>query len=254
YFSFEFANSVVEAMVDVIAPAGYFLVGHAEAFPALGILEANFSSATYYYRQMTPGERAATTHPPGRTLSIPGIGVGTLYPSASQISQLTEAGASYLAELADKKKTSRDSIPPPPTPDQMLVEAELARAKTLADAADTDQAIDALNRLAQGAGGLDPRVYFLMALVSDQRSNLDHAVSSVKKAIFLDRSFVIAHYFHGVISEREGDDRTAARCFRNVAQLVEGVDGDAEVEEADGLTAGRLRAIVDERIRELGRS
>jgi hypothetical protein len=64
---------------------------------------------------------------------------------------------------------------------------------------------------------------------------------------------VIAHYFHGVISEREGDDRTAARCFRNVMSLVERVEGDSEIEEAGGLTAGRLREITVERVREIGR-
>jgi len=254
YFSFDFANSVVDAMIEVIAPGGYFLVGHAEAFPALGSLEANFSSATYYYRQMTPGERAATTHPPGRTLSIPGIGVGTLYPVPSRVSLLTEAGASYLAELSDRGQAERDSIPPPPTPEQLLVEAELERAKQLADAAETDGALEVLEGLAQGAGGVEPRVYFLMALVSDQSGNLERAVSCVKKAIFLDKTFTIAHYFHGVISEREGDDRTAARCFRNVLSLVEREDADAEIDEAGGLTAGRLRAIATERVRELGRS
>jgi chemotaxis protein methyltransferase CheR len=232
---------VVESLTETLAPGGYLLVGHAESFPALAKLEAVFSNATYYYRRAAAGERAGTTTPPGRTLSIPGIGVGTLQPSVAPPSPWSWPAA-------------ESSVPGIPTAEELALEADLECARAHADRGETSPALEILAQLATGAGDLDPRVHFLQAIVFDQDGNSERAIGCLRKALFLNREFTIAHYYLGVVCEREGDDKTAARCFRNVCRLVDRLPDDAEIGEAKGLMVGRLREIVTERINELERT
>jgi chemotaxis protein methyltransferase CheR len=254
YFAFGVADQVVESLIETIAPGGYLLVGHAESFPALGQLEAVFSNATYYYRRTLEGERAATTAPPGRTLSIPGIGVGTLRPSTLPSPSWPGPRAISTDGITQTWSEASPSAPMALSAEQAELEAGLDRARSHADRGEANEALEILEQLAAGAGDLDPRVYFLQAIVFDQGGASDRAIGCLKKALFLHKEFTIAHYYLGVICDRDGDTRSAARSFRNVNRLIERLPDDAEIDEARGLMASRLREIVTERINELERS
>jgi hypothetical protein len=54
-----------------------------------------------------------------------------------------------------------------------------------------------------------------------------------------------------VVHERQGDTKSAGRYFRNALNLLESMPLDQPLEEAEGLTVGRLLEIVEARVQEV---
>jgi chemotaxis protein methyltransferase CheR len=127
----------------------------------------------------------------------------------------------------------------------------LTKARDLANSGEIEKALEILIKLAEGAGRLDYRVHFLLAVVSDQSAKVDQAISSLKRAIFLDKGFVIGHYYLGVLYQREGNNKQASRFFNNAKKLLDEMDPDELLDEADGLTPERLKEIVHGRTEEI---
>ncbi len=226
YFPFQTADNIVSGYREMIRPGGYLFLGHSEAFPALGNFEAIHSDATYYYRRYVKEPKRLSMAAPA-SASIPGFAVRpTLMPS-------THAGRGSFYGLSDNATVAADS----PI-------ARMETAREMADNGHTAEALKILEQLAATELRLDHRVHFLYALISDHTGYAMRASESLKRAIFLEKNFVVGHYYLGVICQREGDDGAAKRHFKNVLRLLDDISPDAELEEAEGLTAGRLKEIV----------
>jgi chemotaxis protein methyltransferase CheR len=74
---------------------------------------------------------------------------------------------------------------------------------------------------------------------------------ALRRAIYLDRDFVLAHYYLGLALQRRGDSRAAERSFRNVLALLEERNTEETLADADGLTVGSLRQLTDKHLQEL---
>lgn len=245
YFSYEASNSIIGALADMIKPGGYLIVGHAESFPALRELEAIYAHATYYYQKSTGRRHSSISAQPVHTVSIPGIGVheverrsSTLYP---RISTLQPSRTLDLEEVAVQAGEDEGDL--------LAIELETAQDHT--DMGELGKAKTILDRLVEGPGKLHHRVHFLRALIADQENRTQEAMASLKQSIFLNKQFAIGHYYHGVICEREGDRLAAARYFRNVCGIARSLPDDSELDEGGGMTAGVLREIAEERIKEV---
>ncbi len=92
---------------------------------------------------------------------------------------------------------------------------------------------------------LRPEPYYLLGLVYQQHGLLEMALDALKKTIYLDREFVLAHYDLAHVYLRQGDTRSARRPLQNVRQLLAGRPKDQPIPEGDGLVAGRLRELVE---------
>jgi chemotaxis protein methyltransferase CheR len=237
YFQYELADNVVRAIADEMVPEGYLLVGHAEAFPSMRELEAIYAHATYYYRNATR-RRTFALEPSGAGLSIPGLPVAPLPPLQPE----------RPASEPSPRPSRLPSVPPPPIEES--ASAGLARAREHAEMGEVEEAQRLLDELLSDEAKLVPRAHFLQALVHDQGGRPGEAISSLRRAIFLEKEFAIAHYYQGVICGREGDRGTARRCFRNVLALLESVPEETELDEGGNVNSGRLAEIVRERIRE----
>ncbi len=249
YFSFDLANEISAALADRVNPGGYMLVGHADSFPALGQLQAIYQGGTYYFRKPVRSDPAPRNRRPSRLEIIPGIGVD---PTGRHLAEL----ADHALAGAKKRMPSRlprfgfDEIPPVDSGGDRVSEL-LDQARDSADQGDLETATELLEELAQGGGRVDHRVYFLKAIVAEQRGQIPSTVASLKQAIFLKRDFVIAHYYMGVICEREGHKKDAMRYFRNTNRLLREHQGDWAMDEAEGLSAEKLAEIVENRLKEL---
>ena len=254
YFAFQFANEVVASFGDLAHPGTYLLVGHSEAFPALSQMDVIYSHATYYYRyHKDPGERAdRQSIAPAPTLSIPGIGVKTVVPLSpvpdEQGRPVFQAGA---VRIVEEKPPQKRMPPKRPSRRGLNITSELEQARRLANQGKVNDAFNRLSILAEGQGNLDYRVHFLRAIIADQAGHVQEAMKSLKQAIFLNKNFVIGHFYLGVINQREGKIKNASRSFRNARNLVDKLSPDHLLDEAEGLTAGRLREIVDARFEEI---
>jgi chemotaxis protein methyltransferase CheR len=267
YFPYQLANAVVDGFAEIMVPGGYLLVGHSEAFPALAHLETVYTNATYYYRRSIPGEAGSKPASRENVMALPGIGVETVIPSAPASNAVPPADSPSAATPASRASSSgppstsvkgKRRVPSTATSQSttqrrsaMDMDGILRSMRDLANSGKVNDAFERLTALTMATGKLDYRVHFLRAIVGDQAGKLGEAVRSLKQAVFLNKKFVLGHFYLGVVHERQGDLKSAGRYFRNVLHLLESLPLEQPLEEAEGLTVGRLFEIVEARVKEV---
>lgn len=237
YFPYKTSDDIIRQFRDTLRPGGFLLVGHSEAFPSLGNFEPIYSSATYYYRRHLDDAAFRLTMPAAATAAIPGIAVRSTY------MPLRPSSIAAPFPVSSMPRYSFSSIPEPVD--------ELSVARELANGGNSEEALALLDDLAVGRGRLDHRVHFLKAIVVDHKGQARQATDSLKRAIFLNKNFVVGHYYLGVISQREGDRAAALRHFKNVIRLLDKLPPSQPLEEAEGLSAKWLREMVGGQFEEL---
>ncbi|MBN2529783.1 MAG: hypothetical protein JXR76_25555 [Deltaproteobacteria bacterium] len=243
YFPTKLATRICEVFSNCITEDGYLLLGHSEAFPSLKDLKTVYSHATYYYHKKTANE-------PERALSrislVPGLGPYDPEKMIMPVHYETPAfaGGSPRTAVSDTFTAMFQT-------ESTVLDEDLKRVRDLSMEGELTKASEMLQKLERSAGKLDFRVYFLKALVADQQNEPEEALAHLKQAIFINKEFVIGHYYQGVIAERFGDLRTARRGYRNTCQLAENMRPDVEINEGGGIRAGRLMEIATERLKEL---
>lgn len=124
-------------------------------------------------------------------------------------------------------------------------DAELAqhKAKALANLGALEEAAKASER-SIGMAPLDKHTYLIKALVMIELNDLDRAEEALRKAIFLDTSFVEAHFQLGLMQLRRGDRKAGMRSLSNALDLAEEIEPDRKVHNAPGMVFGRLADIL----------
>ncbi len=146
------------------------------------------------------------------------------------------------------------AIASPPAPAECRAEASeerLAEIRELADRGECEKALRIVGTL-QEKHRLDPTVHFYQALVLEQMGDHARNERSLRQAIYLDRSFVLAHFYLGMCLARKREAREAARTFRNVIKIVSGVEAFTIMPHGDGITAGDLRELAEMNLEVLG--
>jgi chemotaxis protein methyltransferase CheR len=232
YFDSAATASVLARFHEALADDGWLMVGHAES---------GFSGLQRFH-----------------TMSLPGA---TLYQKQKQrqTSQANGAGAEFLAALSvnDFPKDGAAAEPGPPgmmpggqPEDPSAVspaahsEAAFEQVRLLANRGEWRQAADECQRLIE-AGGFDALTHFYYALVLEQLEGTEKAEQALRRAIYLDRKHVLAHYHLGLLQLKERRAIQAARSFENVIQLLaEREDDTQQLAEADGLTVAELKELA----------
>lgn len=121
------------------------------------------------------------------------------------------------------------------------------KAKALASLGDAATALDlCLRSLALDA--MDKHTHLIMALVLLELGRLREAEQAFRKAIYLDRLFVEAHFQLGLLRLRIGSPGPGMKCLRTALAMAEAGDPDREVHGAPGTTYGRLAEILKSEI------
>ncbi|MDP3512109.1 MAG: CheR family methyltransferase [Sulfuritalea sp.] len=102
---------------------------------------------------------------------------------------------------------------------------------------------------AVAADKLDPGLRYLLAAVLAEQGQSEAATAALKQALYLDQDFVLAHYALGNLYRRRGQPGPAAKHFANARELLTGYPPGDSLRDAEGLTAGRLLDIIDNRER-----
>lgn len=92
---------------------------------------------------------------------------------------------------------------------------------------------------------LDPAVHYLKANILVEQGRLEEAAAGFRRVLYLDPRFPLAYFALGNLLKRQGKSREAARQFANALELLGGCDPHSVVPEAEGLTAGRLREVIE---------
>jgi len=98
---------------------------------------------------------------------------------------------------------------------------------------------------ARAENPLNKAACMLLATVRLEQARIDEAMDNLRKALYIDQDFVIAHFMLGKLLMETGGGREAAmRHFDAAYRLLETEKEDAVVPETDGVMAGRLREIL----------
>jgi chemotaxis protein methyltransferase CheR len=107
-----------------------------------------------------------------------------------------------------------------------------------------DQAADWAQR-AIAADKVNPGFYYLLGTILEEQHRPADAAQALQRALYLDSTFVLAHYTLGTLTLREHGRKAAHRHFLNAASLLARLPKDEGLPESEGLTAGRLLAIIE---------
>ncbi len=94
----------------------------------------------------------------------------------------------------------------------------------------------------------NPGCYYLLALIFREQGEIEEAMTSLKRSIYLDSDYVLAHYTLGNIILREGNFKKAEKHFGNALSILNTYKEDDIIPESDGVSAGRLIEIIKTKI------
>jgi chemotaxis protein methyltransferase CheR len=97
---------------------------------------------------------------------------------------------------------------------------------------------------ALAADRLNAGLHYLRATILQEQGALDEAVLALKRALYVDQSFVLAHLALGTMALQRGKCEEAGKHFETMLALLSAYRPDEIVPESEGMTAGRLRAII----------
>lgn len=92
---------------------------------------------------------------------------------------------------------------------------------------------------------LNPAWTFLRASVLLELGHREAASAALLRCLYLDNAFVMAHFVLANLLLGLGQRKEARRHYRNVLDLLTACDPEQVLTEADSITAGRLREVVE---------
>jgi chemotaxis protein methyltransferase CheR len=98
---------------------------------------------------------------------------------------------------------------------------------------------------------LSPELHVLHAMLLGAAQQPREAMNAARRALYLDRTFIMAHLQLGDAMSQLGDRDAAERAFRNALGGLAQLPPDADVPGADGVPAARLRQVAESRLRSL---
>ena len=137
-------------------------------------------------------------------------------------------------------------VPPPATAARALPPTprdHAAEARRLANEGRLGGALAACDR-ALAAERLVPAHHYLRGIILLEQGAEAGAVVALRRALYLDPDFALAHFTLGHVLLRQGRPTDARRSFANACALLRACAPDTLPPESEGLTAGRLLALL----------
>ncbi len=94
------------------------------------------------------------------------------------------------------------------------------------------------------ANRLDASFHYLRATILEEQSRQEDAEECLRRVLYLDPHFVLAHFALGNIALRRGKTKESRRYFQNTLKLLENCPREQVLPESEGITAGRLREMI----------
>lgn len=98
---------------------------------------------------------------------------------------------------------------------------------------------------AVAADKCDPGLRYLLASVLEESGQPEDAKAALRQTLYLDPDHVLAHFALATLLRRLGQTSRAAAHFTVARRLLDANAADALLPDGEGMTAGRLREIID---------
>lgn len=248
YFDPTSVRQLVRQFHDSLVDGGWFAVGPAElnvnlfrAFETVNLPEV------VLYRKNSQ-HALPTWSPP----DVPDVVASSHFNGKTQPEDITVfSGRTSEAVFTSQHRSvgARLSSDRPPVFPQR---ATLADIRAQLNGGQSDAAAELCQRLIN-ADRLNPLVHFYHALAAEQQGRHTESEQALRRAIYLNRDFVLAHYHLGLLFHRSRDASAAQRSFRNVLALLRRREEAERFADADGLTVGALRELTEMHLEVLNR-
>lgn len=220
YFAPDLMRRLIRQFYNCLVPSAWFLVGPAEP---------NMSYFQSFHTVNAPG--VTLYQKPEQPVASPNVEVVAIPACRPPVP---------CVETTARHALASESFDP-----------TIADVRRHADSGAWEAALECSDRLL-GKENLNPTVHFYRALVLEHITKHSEAEQSLRRAIYLDRQFVLAHYYLGLLLQSRGDPRQAERSFKNTLDLLlPRCDADTFV-DADGITAAELRKLAKIQLEILG--
>ena len=236
YFDEPTTRAVISRFYEALNHQGWLVVGHSEPQTEVyRVFETrNFTSTTFYQKNAN-------------------LGVPEFSPAMPQSPALVSTLRRSVRATRQPIVRRLPSVP--------LVQPGRKRSKeelwTLAEeAADCEKWEEALALLqeAEGVDKFQPQVYYLRALIQMQIETADDAMKSLRRAIYCDPNFALAHYTLGELYEKQASLKEASRHWHHAQSAIAGLDSAYRLPYADDLTVEMLRELLIFRLAKLERT
>jgi chemotaxis protein methyltransferase CheR len=231
YFSPERARKIVESLGRSLVDGGWLMAGACEYSQLLfsGFAPVQFPGAIVYRKsEILP----RSIEPPLREeVRVQETSIRRPPETLAAVAKHRTAPKPLIEGM-----TSAISSAPSPTIRELADRGRLSEAIALCEAAIVGDK-------------LDPRLHYLKATILQELNREDEAITSLKRALYLDPDYLLAHFALGNLALRSGDARTGRRCFKNTLSLLAARDDGEVLPESEGLTAGRFREIINATMR-----
>lgn len=237
YFSHEMVVRIVRELGQRLAHGGWLLVGHAEPNPAFAEILAPVSlPGTAAYRRLEDAGEAAPSNRPETEGSSPPAAWEPLLPPAAPPPREDRMPGAAAGQSPPAQASGRPVADGPARPADDLVAAVVSKA----DAGELEGARAAC-REGLLADPTNARLHFYDGVIAAAIGLHDAAEDAFRKALYIDKAFVMAHYHLGLLLIERGRRDLGRRCIANAAGLASSLPENAELPEGDGMTAGMLR-------------
>lgn len=234
YFDNLTTAATIARFQGALRPEGWLVLGHAEAGHMMNhkFQPHNFENAVIY-QKLVPVEQplpVTSTHPQTRPLSSP-----------------TYAGRPTTGRLMPIPVGEKKTAPLP------VISAPADPLEQAQRAADREQWDEALRWLAEAEKKqmMRPEIHYLRGVVELHQKELDKALISLRRAIYCDNRFVLAHFVLGELYEKQGYYRKASYQWSQAQSILGSLPQEAPVAFSNDLTVEILSGLLQYRLNNL---
>lgn len=245
YFDQATIAHVAESLLESLADTGWILLGATD--PPLSDYvkcEVVQTESGLAYRRPGAGGRR-------RPLASPAYLPPAPAPAAAKLKPAAPIAMPVVAPVSQEKGSAPKQIEK--TQEPILAASGIGPAQgtkdPAAEAAARVRGLANAGRLEEAgrecAAALDiyrdaPELHYLHAVLVAQARQFAESARAARRALYLDRSMIVAHSALGTALAKNGDTAGARRAFANAARLLEAMPADAIVPYSGGEPAGRL--------------
>jgi len=121
--------------------------------------------------------------------------------------------------------------------------AMILLAKTFANQGKLSKALEWCEK-AIAIDKLKPEFYHLYAAILQEQGQTDRAMEALKRALYLDPNFALAHFMLGNLTRQRKKIKESNKYLENAHSLLNIHKKDEILPEAEGMTAGRLMELI----------
>jgi chemotaxis protein methyltransferase CheR len=252
YFDRSTTRTIINRFHRALVDGGWLIVGHSE--PLASIYNEyevhNFENAVLYRKSLVKEAAPAPELLPDFTsLSVDIIKVSTAELLTSDMQQ-TRLDAAYKLVTRGDFVAARDELTAVLELNPAHIDALFLLAKLSADEGHLDEVHDILDTIEE-LNPLVPQAHYLRALLHQQDAAWDDAKAALRRAIYAEREFALAHYHMGELLVAEGNATLARRSLQSALKLLRRQAPDSPVAFGDGTMVGTLIHAIEQRLNTL---